>query len=259
MTRINLRGRSLLVTRPLPEGERFGQLVASYHGKSLLAPVLEIKPPLDPLPFKKAVERVASYDGVILTSANGARAFLGQLSAQGTPHYKVPPLFAVGHKTAAIIRREGLSVEVPSHASGGGRLAQAIMDWQPKESHFLFPRAQEGREELILVLVENGYRVDQVDAYRAEPIHTLPEAALAALKAGRVDAIPLFSGRTAEAFLKALPKGGEVWIEKPLVIAISPITQHAISSPHLTIDLVSREPTAEGLLRELDRYWQQLR
>jgi uroporphyrinogen-III synthase len=252
MSSINLNGRLILVTRPLPEGEAFCRLIASCQGRSMLVPALEIKPPYDSQPFLSAMVDLSRYDGIIITSANGARAFLAELSPQSPPP---PPIFAVGKKTAQIIQKKGHSVTVPQTPSGGEALAEAIKLWQQKGSQFLFPRAENGREELVHQLTASGYQVHRVTAYRADPIESLPKPIQKALEEGRVDAIPFFSGRTAQAFLSAFPPHSSHWLKKPLLITISPITSQAISQEPITIDLVAQQPTGEGILTSLSQYW----
>ncbi|MBF0380074.1 MAG: uroporphyrinogen-III synthase [Magnetococcales bacterium] len=253
MTKLNLKKRLILVTRPLPEGEVFCRLIDSCNGRFLLAPALEIKPPTDPTPFLSAVKDIHVYNGIIITSANGARALLEKL----TPDMKVPPIFSVGKKTAEIIQNAGYNSTTPSQPSGGIELAESIKNWLPGGGRLLFPRAKKGREELVEILTSSGYQIDKVVAYQADPIKTLPKGVITALQNGEVDAIPFFSGRTAKAFLRALPAQGSKWLAKPVIIAISKITQETMEQdPIITINLVAKEATAEGILKSLHSYWQ---
>ena len=252
MTLINLKRRLILVTRPLPEAEDFCRLIESYSGRHLLAPMLEIKPPVDSGPFNSAIESLENYSGIIITSANGARAFLAKLTAD----IVVPPIFTVGKKTAAIIKNGGYTATSPKQPSGSIELAEAIKGWQPGGGRLLFPRAEQGREELVEELTASGYQIDRVVAYRAEQAQSLPANAIHALKEGEVDAIPLFSGRTAKAFLKALPLGGILWLKKPTIIAISEVTKQALSQDQIEINLVAKEAAGDGVIKSLYDYWQ---
>jgi uroporphyrinogen-III synthase len=252
MTLLNLQKRLILVTRPLPEGEAFCRLIESYNGKSLFAPALDIKPPLDPAPLILAVENIQDYNGIIITSANGARALLARLSIG----MDLPPIFTVGKKTAVIIQNAGYKATTPSKPSGGKELAESIKSWQPGGGRLLFPRAEQGREELIEILTSSGYIIQKVDAYRADPIKTLPAQTIQALQNGEVDAITFFSGRTAKAFLKALPTQGREWLEKPAIIAISKVTEQTLKQDPITIDLIAEEATGQGVLNSLNSYWQ---
>ncbi|MBF0359341.1 MAG: uroporphyrinogen-III synthase [Magnetococcales bacterium] len=252
MTLINLQGRLILVTRPLPEAEDFCRLIESCSGRYLLAPMLDIKPPVDSGLFNSAMESIDRYRGIIITSANGARAFLAKLTAG----MKVPPIFAVGQKTAAIIKNAGYPAASPGQPSGSRELAAAIKGWQPEGGRLLFPRAEQGRGELVQELRGSGYQIDLVAAYRAEPAQSLPLLAMHALKDGKVDAIPLFSSRTGKALLNVLPPDGVLWLKRPVIIAISEVTKRAVSQGKIEIDLVAKEATGEGIIKSLSEYWQ---
>jgi uroporphyrinogen-III synthase len=253
---LDLQGRLILVTRPLPEGESFCRLIESCNGRSLLAPALEIKPPLDSGPFESALAEIDGYDGIIITSANGARAFVEGLLAKKAVGGVIPRIFAVGKKTAKIVQEAGYNVTIPDCPAGGEELAAAIKGWQPGGGRLLFPRAEKGREELVSILTAAKYQVGMVTAYRAEPIKLLPVEAQQALAAGQVDAIPFFSARTGRTFLNALPSGGEQWLEKPIIITISQVTSRALGQSPVTIDLIAEHPTGESILERLYQYWQ---
>lgn len=255
MSRVDLGNRLILVTRPQPEADTFRQLIEANNGRALLAPALEILPPLDPKPFEFAIAEVSRYDGIIITSANGARAFLSQLAQSSIAIGQVPPIFAVGKKTAQIIKSANYAVTFPDNPSGGIELAAAIKVWQPAGCHMLFPRAEQGREELAAILTAAGYIVDLVVAYRTQPITTLPKNVQQALVAGQIDAIPFFSGRTAQAFLNSLPNAAKHWLNKPTIITISQITKNALQNEPITVDLVAEQATAEGILSKLSNHW----
>lgn len=247
---MDLQGRLILVTRPLPEGEVFAEMVRRHHGQALPCPTLVIHPPPDPAAFAQAMARVAEYDGLILTSANAARALLDALPEGAA----LPPLHAVGPKTARVLEAAGHHPRIPSGEFSGAGLAQAILalrDGAP--GRFLFPRAEIGREELAERLIAAGCEVNVVTAYRAEAVAALPEAALTALRQGAVAAIPFFSGRTAQAFVAALPPEGRAWLHGVALVAVSPVTARVMTGLGLEVAAVAATATAEGVLACLAR------
>ncbi len=253
---VDLQDRLILVTRPLPEAETFCQLVESANGRALLAPALEIKPPANPEPLQTSLAALEQYDGIIITSANGARAFISGRKEHDGFGAATPSLFVVGGKTGKILQQAGYEVTMPERPSGGEELAHFIKCWRPCGGRLLFLQAEKGRRELVDILNGAGYHIDLVVAYRAEPVKTLPGKVLDALAAGRVGAIPFFSARSATAFYEALPAGGDVWLTKPLKIAISSVTSRSLAKTPLNIDLIADEATAESILISLSRQWQ---
>lgn len=245
----HLQGRTLLITRPQPEADVTAQQVRALHGRPLLAPALTILPPHDGRSLKQAMHALDRYQGVLITSANGARALIDAMPSSHPP----PPLFAVGRKTARILEKEGWPVHVPSGAAGGERLARAVMAWRPGGAQpFLFLRAEQGREELGRLLQQAGYGVDQVVAYRAEPMVTLPAPVRHALEAGTVDATLFFSGRSAQAFVAVLSAEGDVaWLSRTTVVVISSVTEETVRKLGFREVLIASEPSSEGMLKTL--------
>ncbi|MEO5353332.1 MAG: uroporphyrinogen-III synthase [Magnetococcus sp. XQGC-1] len=269
MPPINLQGRTILITRPQPEAQATAEQVRQYQGIPLLAPALTIVPARDSGPMQRAMARCqespSPYRGILVTSANGARAIVNALP----PNTPLPPLFAVGEQSAAILRQQGWSVHTPPAAAGGERLAEAIIQWEtahqashgpadPEEIQkklFLFPQAEQGREELAMGLQQAGYTVEKVAAYRAEPGTTLPPEVETALAAGKVDAVLFFSGRTAQATVASLPAHGRQWLANCCIAAISPVTAEAIRQLGFQVTVIAQEPNSLGLLTALHRHW----
>ena len=249
---MNFQGRTLLITRPSPEAERTAQQIRACHGHAILSPALTIQPPDDKAALQAAMQRVHTYDGILLTSAHGANVLTTAVAPGQTP----PPLFAVGEKTAGVLRKRGWKVDTPAIPAGGEALAQAIMGWQASSNqHFLFLQAEQGRDELTTLLQQAGYRVDRVAAYRAEAVTTLSTETQSALAKGEVDAILFFSGRSAQAFVAALPSEGKGGVRNALIAVISPVTGQAVQALGYTVTVTAHRPNSEGLLQALHHYW----
>ena len=95
--RLPLFGQRIVVTRPRDEGSRAAEALESLGAEVLLAPTVEVRPISDSGPLDAAIDRLASYDWLVFTSANGVRFFIERLKARGRD------LRALGHlKLAAI-------------------------------------------------------------------------------------------------------------------------------------------------------------
>ena len=71
-----------MVTRPRDEGSRAAVALETLGAEVLLAPTVEVRPISDPGPLDAAIDRLASYDWLVFTSANGVRFFLERLTAE---------------------------------------------------------------------------------------------------------------------------------------------------------------------------------
>ncbi|OSM07009.1 uroporphyrinogen-III synthase [Magnetofaba australis] len=238
-----LLGKTLLITRPLPEALATQRQAEELGARALLAPMLTIEPPTDPAPLAQAMADLTRFDGIILTSANGARAFLRALP---TPMPPLPPCFAVGPKTAAILHSAGIEARAPEGRFSAQALAEQIVQWQGGGKGYLFLRAEQGRDELIDHLRSQGASVTCVAAYRAAATQRLPETVRYALNNNEVDAVLFFSGRTVQSFLAAV--GDDGLLKKVTPVCLSPLTAEALAGHNLPAPLIAAHATSEDLL-----------
>ncbi|MBF0261144.1 MAG: uroporphyrinogen-III synthase [Magnetococcales bacterium] len=243
---MQLGNRLILVTRPQPGATQTARQIEQGHGRTLLAPLTAIQPVEDPAPLREALSRLHTYDALLVTSANGARCLNAALPDGITP----PPLFAVGQKSANVLRERGWTVNVPEHAEGGEKLGERLLEQMPDARRLLFLRAEEGREELINRLTAHGRTVDTVAVYRSVAVTCLPEAVRERLH--EVAAMLLFSPRGAEILLDLLPNGPPPGC---LLAALSPLTAEALTRRGAQVAVIPPVPTSEALLRALNDYW----
>jgi uroporphyrinogen-III synthase len=186
----------VLVTRPVDDAmETAAQLFARGH-RSVIAPLLEIRHCGGP---------AVSLDGVqaiLATSSNGVRAFSQRSDRRDLP------LFAVGAQTAAIAKALGFS-SVRSANGDARALAEAVPGWaKPEDGALLHAAGAELPGKLAAALCALGYDVQTAVLYRTVPVRRLPAAARDALEAGTLDAMMLFSPRTARTFVACVTEGG---------------------------------------------------
>lgn len=247
---MNLANRLILITRPEPGACESARLITRHGGRALLAPLMTIEPATDPRPFLRAMAELDTFDAIVLTSANAARAFIAALPEGIVP----PPLLTVGNKTARILEQAGLTAIVPDRPMGGETLGHELLKRFPDCRRLLFPRAEEGREELISLLEQAGKPIETVTAYRSVPVTRLPETLLDRLP--EVDALPFFSPRTVEIFLDLLPKGAASLPARAVIAALSPLTAETLIRYALRVDLIAPANDGEGMIRALIDYWE---
>ncbi|MBF0628394.1 MAG: uroporphyrinogen-III synthase [Magnetococcales bacterium] len=249
---MDLANRRILVTRPEPGASETARLILRHNGRALLAPVMMIESMEDSRPFQQAMERLASFDGVLITSANGARALSTALPEGIVP----PPLFAVGGKSARLLQGRGWEVRMPEHPVGGEALGVWILEHAPEARRFLFLRAEEGREELIRLLDQAGKEVETISVYRSVAVACLPDEVLRLLP--EVDAIPFFSPRTVAIFFDLLPGGPASLSPDTVIAALSPLTAEALRQRGVRVDLLAATHDDAGMIRALSARWTSL-
>jgi uroporphyrinogen-III synthase len=222
----------VLITRPQEDGEAVAALLARAGHQPMLAPLLR------PRWLDGPVPDLSGIAGLLATSANGVRAL-----ARRTPRRDVP-VFAVGPQTAEEARTAGfLRVE---NADGDAlALAQALPRWlAPAAGTLLHVCGEEAAGTLAEMLTARGYAVRQEILYAVEAL-TLPREAAAALAAGEVDAVLLFSPRSARIFAA---ESQALDLSAITAFCISPATAAALPQDRFAAIRIAARPNQESLL-----------
>jgi uroporphyrinogen-III synthase len=214
----------VVVTRPLPEGERTaGALRAGGH-QPIVAPLMRIE--------AITADLAGDWTAVIITSANAVRALAGNPEKSKLAHL---PLFVVGRRTADGAREAGFA-NVTSADSDGHNLAELIAA-RCKGSllPLLYLAGADRAVNLEGELRQLGVAAKTVVVYRAVTMPYPPELA-EALRAGAADAVLHFSRHSADNYLAGARNTG-----------IAPL---ALSPWHLCISAPVAEPlSAAGAAR----------
>jgi len=178
----------LLVTRPEPDNERTAATLRAAGHDVMLAPLLHIEAVPD------ADFGAPPFAGVLITSANGARALAGH-PRRG--ECLALPVLAVGASSAEAARRAGFT-DVKSADGDAADLARlAATRFAGAASPLLHIAGEDRAGELALP----GLRLRTVVAYRAAKAKAFPPPVLEALRQGALDGILHFSRRSAESYL----------------------------------------------------------
>lgn len=186
----------ILITRPREDSERFArQLEAKGHGV-LIEPLFTIEPEPD------ATLDLDNVQALLLTSANGARAFASRSERRDLR------VFAVGDATAEVARSLGFA-DVESAGGDVDDLARLVRERaRPEDGTLLHAAGSVVAGDLAGTLGATGFEVRRAVLYRAEPVAALSDAAVAALREGKIDVAVFFSPRTARQFMSLAEAAG---------------------------------------------------
>ncbi len=252
-----LAGRTIAVTRAREQAGDLAEALARLGATVIAAPAVTIDDPPDFAPLDRALDDLARYDWLVVTSANAIPRVLARMHDRGMD----PALLAarvaaglelavVGPSTAASLGTLGFpALVLPQNFRAEGLVALlAGRDWQGKR--VFVPRALEGRDVLPAALRERGAGVDVVPAYVTRPYPEGVAPARAALVAGRLDAVTLTSGAIARAFVTALG-ADRALLSSVALASIGPVTTEALAALGLTPTIEARMATAPGLVAAL--------
>ncbi len=255
-----LFGRTIVNTRAEAQAASLTKRLAALGAEVLEQPAIRIADPEDWSPVDEAIDRIASYDWVVLTSTNGVERFFGRLAERGMDArvFGGAGVAAIGPSTAARLRERHLIADVvPDEYVAEGLLRALEEAGLGEGSRVLVPRALEAREVLPETLRERGVHVDVVPVYRtvgAEP----DERVIERVRAGEVDAVTFTSSSTVREFLALLERAGVGADEASrtfVAASIGPITSGTAREYGLEVAVQAEEYTIPGLVDALASHY----
>jgi len=234
-----LAGRRVLVTRAAHQAGKLSEGLRALGIEPVEVSVIEIQPPQDLAPLNRALRSLASYDWLILTSANTVHALANRAASLdlslAEPHLKVA---AIGEATATAARDAGLSVELVPESYIAESLAKSLTE-QTRGKNVLLARASVARDVIPDALRAAGATVDVVDAYRNVMPQASPALLREALKKG-IAAAAFTSSSTVTYLADAARQAGIVFpFAGVAAIFIGPITSKTLRD-------IGWEPAAEA-------------
>ena len=184
----------ILITRPAPDDAKQAEALRARGHEPVLAPLLDIK-------FEQPRLDLDGVQALIVTSRNALRALATHPQAK---QLTLLPLFAVGEATAAAARDLGFAQVTTGPGKAAGLAERLRAELDPANGALLHLAGEDLAFDLASALPV--FELRQPVLYRAVPATALPEEALRALKAGKVEAAILMSPRTAEIFVSLLRK-----------------------------------------------------
>ena len=227
-----LYGVRIVVTRP--ESKSLADELERLGAEVTIVPLIEIRP-AEGRALEDAIDTMASYDWVVLTSVNGVAAV-----AKGLAGLAGSQVAAVGPVTAAAIQELGVAPAfVAKRASDD--IAEGLGDIAGKR--VLLPQADIAEAHLAEELRGRGADVETVVAYRT----ILVEPPMWGILPLRIaDAVVLASGSACRSLAAAGGAGGGA-----MLVCIGPKTAKVAREVGLKVGLVADETTADGIIRAL--------
>jgi uroporphyrinogen-III synthase len=169
-----LAGRRILVTRAVDQAAKLSEGLSALGAEPVEVPVLEIQPPENLAPLDEALQRLHSFDWLILTSGNTVKVLAGRLAALGRNPSELSKIkvAAVGESTAAAARKNGFPVTFVPVSYLAESLVHGLVGGM-SGLKVLIARAAIARDVIPEALRQAGAEVEVVDAYR----NVLPAAA----------------------------------------------------------------------------------
>jgi len=182
----------MLVTRPEPDASETAARLGALGIEGVPCPLLVHTT------LPASLPDAAGFGAMAVTSTNALRA-LDERGVLGS--YTGLPLYAVGHRTAAVAQSMGFTQV--SYAEGGnfGSLVE-LLAHAPLTGPIFYPAARDMSGDLARSLAPFGRMVITTPIYAMDPVDELPAHAIESFAGNSIDAVLLYSRRTAETFVR---------------------------------------------------------
>lgn len=182
----------ILITRPEDDAAETARQVFLMGFEPLVAPVLSIENIHVTLPESSACQ------GLIFSSANAVRAFQ---ALKPDPAFLGKPVFAVGEHTTKVAAETGFR-DVRNALGTVRDLVALIRRQMAPPARLLYLRGREIRDNPAILLPQSeGWSIDGITVYGADPVDEPSPEALQAIESGQVAAVLFYSARSAATFM----------------------------------------------------------
>ncbi|MBM3573087.1 MAG: hypothetical protein FJX52_12155, partial [Alphaproteobacteria bacterium] len=236
-------GPNVLITRPQDDAERLAAELAKSGAMPVIQPVITV------VPRQGAALELVGVQAVLLTSANGARALAAATARRDLR------VMAVGDATAAAARGAGFAAVESAGGDADDLIRVVRVRLDPKDGALLHVAGRDVAGDLAGRLGQFGFAVRRAILYQAKPIAELSTELRARIGAGGIDAILLFSPRTAASFVSLLRSAGLAGHAATIAaVCLSPAVASAIEALAWREIVIAAAPTQTDLLAAFDHW-----
>jgi len=253
-----LYGWRVLVPRTKEQAAGLSARLRSYGAVSEEVPTISVEPPRNPQQIDKAVRGLVEgrYEWVAFTSVNAVKAVREKFEEYGLDAraFSGLKIAAVGDKTAEAIATWGIK---PDLIPSGEQSAKGLLDdWPPYDelldpiNRVFLPRADIATETLVAGLIELGWEVDDVTAYRTVRAAPPPAPTREAIKGGKFDAVLFTSSSTVRNLVGIAGKPHT----STIIACIGPATAKTAEEHGLRVDVLAEKPSVDVLIDALAEF-----
>ncbi len=253
-----LFGWRVLVPRTKEQAGVLSKLLRQYGAVPEEVPTISVEPPRNPQQLDRAITGLVTgrYQWVAFTSVNAVRAVREKFEEYGLDARAFAGLkiAAVGEKTAEAIQAWGIK---PDLVPSGEHSARGLLEeWPPYDrvldpiNRVFLPRADIATETLFAGLVELGWEVDDVTAYRTVRAAPPPAPIREAIKTGKFDAVAFTSSSTVRNLVGIAGKPHATTV----IAAIGAQTATTAGEHGLRVDVQPEQPSVEALAEALAEF-----
>ena len=251
-----LAGTRVLVGRARHQAGSLSAELRKLGADVLEIPFIEIRKPRSFHPLDTALNNLASYDWLILTSVNGVEAMWERFGKLRLTKKSLANLeiAAIGPATRKAIEKRGGRVNVVPKEYVAESVVKSLRR-RVKGKRILLVRAKVARDVIPNELREAGAHVDVVEAYET----IVPKSSRTRLRTAlknrkrRPDVITFTSSSTVKNFVALLGTRAKrpASLERTTLASIGPVTSATLRELGLGVDVEAKQYTIPGLVNAI--------
>jgi uroporphyrinogen III methyltransferase/synthase len=260
-----LTDKTIVVTRPRGQAAELKKELEKLGARVVSFPTIEIVAPESYAELDAAIQNLADYDWLVVTSANTAEHFLRRLEANNLETVELDYLrvCAIGEATFERLRLAQIHVDLLPTESGAKAVFEAVCEYlggvsELKDVRFLLPCSAIALDFLPKKLREAGAFVKTATAYQT----TLPEnpetgRIKALLEGGAIDCLTFTSPSTLQNFIELIGRSDLQRLLTGVAMAcLGKTTAQAVRENELQVDIIAINANAVAFARAIAEFYQ---
>ncbi len=256
-SRLPLRGKTIVVTRSRAQAGNLSKELGNLGASVIDCPTIKILSPKSWKAVDTAILKMPSFDWLVFTSVNGVEKLMERVLSRGKDAriFSGTKICAIGPATADKLKEYSLWADMMPPEYVSESLAACLAGKEDlRGKKILLVRSNLGREYLGVELSRKGACVEEVAAYRTEPVRGIGRELARNFKEKRIDQVTFTSSSTVKNFAAAMGKKTFPKIKnKTKWVTIGPVTSQTARSLGLKIYRQAREYTIPGLVEAICR------
>ena len=252
----SLKNKTILITKSESDAGKFVQPLVEEGAKIIYFPAIKIIPKTDSPDLSGILNRFEEFDYLIFTSTNAAEVFSGLAENYSLDLTKIK-IAAVGFRTADECESLGMKIDIlPDEFSTKGLIKKfSGIDILGKK--IFIPGSALSNDDLKLGLTELGAQVITLPVYDVIPndFTDLAEEYREILK-HQPDVYVFTSPSSFDGFIKLMKiKNIGDYFNNSIICSIGSTTEIAISNSGVTVHIVPKEFSLQGISEAIIKYF----
>ena len=253
-----LFGKRVLVTRAKAQASELSTLIRAQGGEPIECPTIDIGPPDTWEEVDEAIEHLATYQWLVLTSVNGVKAFMQRLWHHGRDARALAGVrvCCIGPRTAEEVSVYGINADLVPETFQAEGLIEGLKRAGVSGQRVLLARAAEAREILPNELERLGALVRIVKVYKTVMPPIERERIQQMFRDRLIDVVMFASSSTARNFFQLFDEAHDLKknLHGTIIASIGPITAKTIREIGLDVHVMAAQNTIPALVQSLVDY-----